>query len=258
MNLRRTLKKGIALATTSRRVGIGKLAAFHTKPANTIVPIEVKGLKILVRAGTSDMKVAMDSLCKEYDFLEDLLPRDFSGLVVDAGGYIGTAAIAFASRFPKATVVTIEPSSDNLSILKRNVAAFENIEVRHAALGPRAGETITLRNRNTGNWGFTVVGGDQSEEVEKESAIEEIRLTSLAEIEQQHGRPIDFLKLDIEGAEKAVLEDTRETVRNIPMVFAELHDRIIAGCSEAFGQMSHGRWVVRLGGEKFLSLQRSK
>lgn len=239
----------------ARKVGAGSFLSFHAKRKNSRVSLDIAGHRIIVRARTSDLKVVLESLTKEYNFLDDLLPGDFDGLIVDAGGYIGTAAIAFASRFPHATVVTIEPSSANLSLLEENVSTFANIHVLHAALGPHAEGTIVLRDRRTGNWGFTIVA-DAADQVETE-ALETVALTSLEQIKQQFGRSVAFLKLDIEGAEKLIFDQNKDQLQEIPLVFAELHDRIVPGCDEAFRSFSLDRWIVRLSGEKFLSIQRT-
>ena len=50
---------------------------------------------------------------------------------------------------------------------------------------------------------------------------------------------IDFIKLDIEGAEKLIFEDSksREVLCNATCLFVELHDRYEDGCTTAFERM---------------------
>lgn len=251
------IKLGKRLAShlwTMRRIGIKAFFQYHTKQSNEQVIISVAGQTVMVRARSSDLTVTLECLLKEYEFLDDLLPRDFSGLVVDAGGYIGTASIAFASKFPKATVVTIEPSSSNYTLLEKNVAHFKNIHPRKAALGPKAGGRVSLRDRRTGSWGFTIV--DDAADRRDAEILEEVPVTSLDQVEQEFNCPIAFLKLDIEGAEKQIFEGNELMLRAIPLVFVELHDRIVAGCTDAFRNLSRDRWILRLSGEKFLSIHR--
>ena len=78
------------------------------------------------------------------------------GLIIDAGGYIGTAAIAFANAFPDALVISLEPSRHNFEMLRKNTKHLPNVIALNEALGSRV-ETATLSDRNTGEWGFTVV-----------------------------------------------------------------------------------------------------
>ena len=45
---------------------------------------------------------------------------------------------------------------------------------------------------------------------------------------------IDLLKMDIEGAEKDVLEKSSGWIDRVDVLCAELHDRICMGCDRAF------------------------
>jgi hypothetical protein len=45
---------------------------------------------------------------------------------------------------------------------------------------------------------------------------------------------IDVLKLDIEGSEKEVFEDSAEWIDRVSAIAIELHDRFKSGCSRAF------------------------
>lgn len=251
--MRKIIKKSIRVMNQIRTVGLIDTVLFHTRPENTQMTVKIASHDIVVRARTTDLNVAIESLKLEYNFLDDLLPRDFNGLFVDAGGYIGTAAISFASRFPNAQVVSIEPSSENIKILRTNIAKFPNVYVRHAALGSVAGDTISLRNRSTGVWGFTII--KNSSNAPQYSELEDVLLTSLSEIKEELGCDIDFLKLDIEGAEKQIFEENDAALQEIPFVFIELHERIVTGCNDAFRYFSRNRWAMRLSREKFVSIQ---
>lgn len=254
--MRNTIKKIIRLSMKIRTVGIANVLMLSLLPRNTQQTLKICGHDIVVRARTPDLDVAIESLKYEYTFLDDLLPPDFDGLIVDAGGYIGTAAISFASRFPKAQVLTVEPSSVNLDILRVNIARYPNIEVRQAALGISAKGTITLRNRSTGAWGYTIVESKGSGA--QFSEIEEVQLTSLEEIKTDLARDIDFLKLDIEGGEKQIFDENDDELQDIPFVFIELHERIVEGCVAGFKNFSRNRWVMRLSREKFVSIQSNR
>ena len=50
------------------------------------------------------------------------------------------------------------------------------------------------------------------------------------------GAPLDFIKLDVEGEEKAILEDAASVavLCGALCVFLETHDRFVPGCSAAF------------------------
>ena len=67
---------------------------------------------------------------------------------------------------------------------------------------------------------------------------------------------IGLLKLDIEGGEFDLLKKDMRTLKDIPVVFAELHDRIIIGCEEMYFKFSKNRILIKDRGEKYLSIKR--
>jgi len=237
-------------------IGYDSYLKYRLRPAlgnHALMQVTVNGQKIWVRPGTPDLRVAFQSLRAEFDILSGLLPEDFAGLIVDAGGYIGTAALKLAKMYPAATVVTIEASSRNYAVLQRNVAGVANIVPINAALHAEAGLSFDLVDRGTGAWGFSIAARSGSG-----STIESVSTITLREISQRFGGlPIGILKMDIEGGEHVLFSTPDETLEATEAVFAELHDRIVPGCTELFSAFSHDRWLLNAGGEKFLSLRRA-
>ena len=67
---------------------------------------------------------------------------------------------------------------------------------------------------------------------------------------------IGILKLDIEGGEYDLLKNDLASLKKIPVIYAELHDGIIDGCSELFFEFSKSRDLFQDGGEKYISIKR--
>ena len=181
------------------------------------------------------------------------MPENYGGIIVDAGGYIGTATIALKDIFPNAKLIVIEPSSENLEVLKYNVANLQNVKIMHGALVGTSEKSIQLNNRETGEWGFTVVA--KPSDKPNASFIQETPAFRLSDLVEE-GEKIGLLKLDIEGGELSLLQHDMESLRNIDAVFAELHDRIVPGCVEKFFEFSKDRILIKDKGEKFLSVKR--
>jgi len=195
---------------------------------------------IWVRPGTPDLRVAFQSLRAEFDILSDLLPPDFEGLIIDAGGYIGTAALKLSKMYPHAIVVTIEASSRNFEMLLRNVAENENIVPIEAALHPEAGMSFAMSAADT-------------------TSIETVTTVTLAEIMARFpGKRAGIMKIDIEGGELALFSKADPALEAVEVIFIELHDRIASGCTDLFKAFSSDRWLLNPGGEKFLSLRRER
>lgn len=119
--------------------------------------VTVAGNEIIVRKGSPDLAVALDNLCGEFDILAHLFPRNYDGIIVDAGGYIGTSAIALKHLSPMAKVIVLEPAADNLAILKMNLLGIPGVEMVNGALVGAVTGSTHLRDRGTGQWGLTVV-----------------------------------------------------------------------------------------------------
>jgi FkbM family methyltransferase len=189
--------------------------------------IDIDGCTLRIRAGTTDIKVAINSLIeKEYAHIR----LDRPTVIVDAGANIGTSAIYFARAFPQARIFAIEPEAGNFELLVQNVAPYPNVVPVKAALWG-ADETRSIQNRMTGPWGFTVSDTKGA----AAPTGQEIPCVSMSTLMQRYaiGR-VDLLKMDIEGGEKDVLENSAAWIAAVDVMTVELHDRINLGCSRAF------------------------
>jgi FkbM family methyltransferase len=218
------------------------------------IQIRLRGRNITLRTGTPDLEVAMSCFDGEFDQLLEAAPGPKHGLVIDAGGYIGTAAIVLAEARPDAVVIVLEPSKANYEILKKNVAAYPNIQPVNAALAPEVG-TLQLRDRGTGNWGFTLVS--VPEDNPNALVIDEVKTIPVGQLLRESNRDgIDIFKIDIEGGEHALLSRNTDWIAKTDAICIELHDRIISGCSDVYSAAVMGRINSKMDGEKYLSVAR--
>ena len=218
-----------------------------------LVTVRVFGCDVTIRTSTPDIEVARSTLGGEFESASASYPKESKGLIVDAGGYIGTAAIAFARMYPAATIVTVEASGENFRVLQQNVARYPNIKAFHAALVPFASEkTVQLFSRGTGEWGFSVIS-----DAKDGTAIfsQEVATLDVPTILSKFGHSsIMILKMDIEGAELGFLSAPKTWLPITGIYLVELHERIIKGCEAAFLESSRGRFIYKLSGEKFASV----
>lgn len=234
-------------------IGISNYFKYRLAPNDQRLKLVIKGHTINVRKGTPDLGVAISTLSGEYEVLRYLLPANYEGVIIDAGGYIGTASIALKDIFPQAKLIIIEPSSENLELLKDNVVNLQNIKIVHGALVGTSEKSIKLNNRGTGESGFTVVA--KPSDKPNASFIQETPAFRLSDLLLKNEK-IGLLKLDIEGSELSLLEHDIEALKNIDVVFAELHDRIVPGCVKKFIEFSEDRILIKDKEEKFLSVRR--
>ena len=212
------------------------------------VRVRLAGRRVTVRPVTPDLEVARSCFSGEFDSLFGALPTLRHGLIIDAGGYIGTVAIAFAEAYPQATILTLEPDARNFAILKRNIRPYPNIVAIQKALSDKSA-ALPLRDRGTGEWGDTVVPDPADR---KATIVAEVECTTLAElVSGRTDQSIDILKMDIEGGEYALLAAADEWLGSTQAVCAELHHRIVPGCIAAWEDRMRGRRNIKLNGEKF-------
>jgi len=140
-----------------------------------------------------------------------------SPYIVDCGANIGISLIFFITKFPKAEIVAFEPDPLVFSVLEKNLNKFNNTN-------------ITLINKGVwnadGKVNFIGNSDDTGKIVEKTlpnhkyTEIEVVRLRSFLK------KKVHFLKIDIEGAEDAVLPDIYDLLPNIERIFIEYHSKI--------------------------------
>src|SRR5215471_7071905 len=116
-----------------------------------IAPGRSAGHEVFLRPGTTDQNVYEQVLLeKEYDI--DLGSPSF---IVDAGAHIGLTSIFFASKYPGATVVAIEPEPSNFALLVQNVRHYPYIKPVHAGLWSKRGH-LRIQNQDVSTWSFRV------------------------------------------------------------------------------------------------------
>jgi FkbM family methyltransferase len=147
-------------------------------------------------------------------FVHKLYHQDLSGTpyIIDCGANIGLSVIYMKLQCPDAHILAFEPDESNFELLSKNIESFgfKNVELRKEAVWK---ENTTLQFSNEGSMSSRIMekGASTSREVRA------IRLRDALD------RPIDFLKIDIEGAEFEVLKDIDGEMGGVRNLFIEYH-----------------------------------
>jgi FkbM family methyltransferase len=128
--------------------------------------------------------------------------------VLDLGANVGFAALLFASRYPDADVVAVEPAPDTFARLVANVEPLRNVRALQLAVGSPGQIRLELATPSTERHAGD--GGVLVERVSLDQLLERLGWSDL-----------DLLKIDIEGDEFAVLE--QDAVRRARVIIGELH-----------------------------------
>ncbi|MCX7893795.1 MAG: FkbM family methyltransferase [Burkholderiales bacterium] len=184
--------------------------------------VRVGGHALHYRPGTDDVinveKILFRGERAEYRVPQALDPA----VIVDAGANIGAATLYFRSLWPRARVVCVEASADNLDLLKRNTAHLANVEILHAGLAGSDG-WLALNAPPEGRMvgSFTVTRVDEQP---PGGALEALGMPTL--MARTGIDAIDLLKIDIEGSEYDVLMQCPDDIlARIGWIVGEMHGR---------------------------------
>lgn len=135
--------------------------------------------------------------------------------IIDCGSNIGLSLIYFKQNYPGCKITAFEADSNLIEISRQNFEQFgyKDITLVNKAVWVENGH---IQFFNEGTLGGAIHNEDNTikENVVK---IPSIRLKDYLTV------PVDFLKVDIEGAEMAVLKDCADNLKNVENLFVEFH-----------------------------------
>ena len=219
-------KLGRFLAKSNR----GKYAALARLAMRTLrvpaVPVRLSfGAWWLAGLGTLDERLLNGEFeTSELRFVESYLEAGMT--VLDIGAHHGLYSLLAAKRVGKnGRVRSFEPSPRECKSLKQNlrINRCRNVQVESFALGSSAGRAEL----------FLVEGAEDVCNSLRPPAAEvavakvPVEVRSLDEyLEQQRIKKVDFIKLDVEGAELEVLRGASRLLRSAerPVILAEVQD----------------------------------
>ncbi len=180
------------------------------------------GLNVVCRGGTQDWSVIHEiffsgSYGSAIKRLQTLPGRP---VVLDLGGNIGLFSLLAAQAHPTAEIYSYEPGPPNQRI-------FEMNQLANPALGKRihlTPEAVAATSEKV-SWTFDEQNPGASSLYGGAGAKFEVQVRSFAEVILSLPEPVALLKIDIEGAEYDLLENTPPEIwRRVQMIALELHD----------------------------------
>lgn len=137
-------------------------------------------------------------------------------LIIDCGANIGLSVFFFKTLYPSSRIIAFEADPIIFNTLVKNVSnlGLTDVEIHNEAIW--TDETYISFCREGAYSGRIPKPGD------RDSMIE-VKTTRLRDILNQK---IDFLKLDIEGAETEVIRDCEDRLTNVEHIFLEYHSHM--------------------------------
>jgi FkbM family methyltransferase len=184
----------------------------------SIRPRALNHADIVLRRGTSDVSVAVQTLVNQYHLPPTPIPVEEPQVLWDLGSNVGLTVAHYACIFPHARIVGVEPDHDNAVLAARNIRNWsDRCKIIECAVWPEDGEAeFELQPRN--EFAGRIVGtASPNREARR---VRTCSLSTLFEREQR----IDLVKMDIEGAEREVLRQNTEWAAKVERIVVEVHE----------------------------------
>ncbi|MCF0061103.1 FkbM family methyltransferase [Dyadobacter chenwenxiniae] len=201
-----------ALRTSTNREFMGLLLKYGNSRRHTRTEVEFGAFRLTVPDTMSFLWQHKEIFADEFYYFESKNPAP---VIFDCGANVGMSVLYFKKLFPKARITAFEAEPDIAALLLNNL---KNSNIQDVRIIDKA-----VWKDDQGIW-FGSESADSSSIYSnaKKKKIGSIRLKDFL-LAENH---IDFLKIDIEGAEKEVLNDCRDALSHVQNLFVEFHSYI--------------------------------
>ena len=176
---------------------------------------EMPHATLALRPGTEDDSLAKDALFRRHHLPPQSIPPDALHRIWDLGANVGLTMAHMATLFPAAHILGVELDADNAALCRHNVSAWpDRCELVHAGVWMSDGTVSYTRDPDR----------PQSFHIASVQASASAPSISLNRLLQQCGwEQVDYVKMDIEGAEREVLKHNTEWAARVRSIKVEVH-----------------------------------
>jgi FkbM family methyltransferase len=194
--------------------GLASLGASIAPTVRYIRVRELGGHRVWIREGTMDCCALRGTFEGRYHLPpSEIVPER----ILDLGANIGMTIAHYAVLYPHARIVGVELDPDNAALCRANLRPWrDRYELVEAAVWPADGH-VSYERRRGNEQGFHVVDRAAGNATAPAISIE----TLLARQGWDH---VDFVKMDIEGAERDVLRRGTEWAPRVRSIKIEVHE----------------------------------
>jgi FkbM family methyltransferase len=199
------------------------------RPPNTPGEVRVLGWDIAYVDARSLAEMIEYQVFRKYNDFHSPNPAP---IILDCGANIGISVLRFKQLYPRARITAFEPDSEICTVLRRNLDynRVSDVQVVDAAVWREATRLTFHREKSQ--------GGHLTFDKTGPHSVKTVRTVALRDY---LGDCVDFLKLDIEGAEHQVLASCGDRLANVQQMVVEVHyhvDRpeVLAGIISILGR----------------------
>lgn len=171
-------------------------------------------------------KIRMVDTCTYLGGVQEVIEKDIyrfntkktTPIIIDCGANIGLSVIYFKKLYSDAIIEAFEPDPKIFQVLSWNIASFgfNNVILNEAAIWNE--NTVIEFQQEGGFSGRIPKKGDSAN-------IIGVKAKRLKDVINKYSN-IDFLKIDIEGAEYEVLLDIQDDLGKVDNIFIEYHSHV--------------------------------
>lgn len=134
-------------------------------------------------------------------------------IIIDCGANMGLSVLYFSKNYPSAEILAFEPDETVFPFFEKNILSqnIKNVELFKKAVWTEESELNFYTDNGLGGR----VGVEFKNQIPR--IIKSVRLKDFL------NRPIEMLKIDIEGPEYLILKDCEDLLFNINHIFIEYH-----------------------------------
>jgi len=134
-------------------------------------------------------------------------------LIIDCGANMGLSVLYFSKKFPNAEIIAFEPDETVLPFIEKNIISYnlKNVKLHKKAIWTEETELAFYTDNGLGGR----VGKEFGNQIPK--IIKSVSLRNFLK------KPVEMLKIDIEGPEYLILIDCEDLLFNVCNIFIEYH-----------------------------------
>jgi FkbM family methyltransferase len=153
-----------------------------------------------------------------------LINLNESDVMIDIGANTGYYTLHLAKKNSKAKIISIEADPQTSKILEENckLNLLSNVKIYNMAVSNKSGKLALYQSNN--NSGANSIFSSYSDN-SKKVFVDSNTLDSILENEKIEN--IDWIKIDVEGAELSVLQGSPRTLQKTKKILIEVHEHIL-------------------------------
>jgi 2-O-methyltransferase len=157
-------------------------------------------------------------------YLRRFVPKD--AVIVEAGAHIGTDTVEMARLWPDVTIHAFEPLPEMFSILRTNTKTYSNVICYPLALSDKNGSALFHVSEGTSDASSSLLPPKEhlkshpTVTFTKKIKVKTITLDTWAK--KYNVQKVDFMWLDMQGAESKVLKASKKILPRVGLIYAEV------------------------------------